>query len=168
MSIRFISVQLFFTFVPFRDFIGAKKKYISGAKGGYSSVRRVVDQLEPRPWPFDDRTSTREVMVAYVAPAKFDDPPLWKSNGGCCMVQTVRVWDQTSFLHADSVKYCRPVNWFLTCDRKISELVNRELPWWQQRPDFAGNQCRFAAISDNTVYIIDVAKWPTDRMRSWK
>lgn len=58
-----------------------KKIYIE-VKGGYSSVRRVVDQLEPRPWPFDDRTSTREVAAAYAAPVKFDDPPPGKSNGG--------------------------------------------------------------------------------------
>lgn len=62
-------------------------------KGGYSSVRRVVDQLEPRPWPFEDRTSTREVVVAYVAPAKFDDPLPEKSNAKHHVAIRFYMWD---------------------------------------------------------------------------
>lgn len=77
--IRYNGIRFFFLLSLFYS-VDVKKKENIDEKGGYSSVRRVVDQLEPRPWPFEDRTSTCEVMVAYVASAKFNDPLPEKSN----------------------------------------------------------------------------------------
>lgn len=104
-----------------------KKKGNIDGKGGYSSVRRVVDQLELRPWPFEDRTGTREVVVAYVAPAKFDDPLPEKSNAKHRVAIDrefiTRDWDIVSFFFFSKHGRLRST----ISDRAISGLVQRKL-----------------------------------------
>lgn len=144
-----------------------KKRGKYRGKRGYSSVRRVVDQLEPRPWPFDDRTSTREVAAAYIAPAKFDDP-LGKSNAADVAWRRLVCGTRRRFFTLTPRNtVVRPVRRFLACDRGIpdAEPVDRELPRWQQRPDFAGNRSRFVAISD-TRYT-SLMFWGGRRRTEW-
>lgn len=146
-----------------------KKKENIDRKRGYSSARRVVDQLEPRPWPFEDRTSTREVAVAYVTPAKFDDPLPEKSkrqtshdDGGLCVRPDIAF-----------SRWCRETlssgRRFLACDRTISDagLVDRELSRWAGKTRFRRRSIS-VRLDKRHTYIIDVVKWLENRMGSRK
>lgn len=114
-------------------------------------MRWVVDQLEPWPWPVD-RTSTREVAVAYIALAKFDDPPLGKSNAADAVAVAWRLLvcetRRRFFKLTPRNTVVRGDFWLAIEKSSMPKPVDRELPRWQQRPDFAGDRSRFVAISD--------------------